>query len=140
MSKIAIIYWSTTGNTEIMANKIFEGAKETENDVSIYACAEFDTATIEDYDTVVLGCPACGSEEMDDTEFIPMFEAIKDKLASKKVAMFGSYGWGGGEYMQTFISDCQSDGITFTSEPILSENTPDADIEEQCITFGKALN
>ncbi len=139
MSKVAVIYWTSTGNTEIMANKIFEGVKESGNDVGIFTCGTFNTAIVKDYDAVVLGCPACGSEELDESEFMPMFDSIKEDLIGKKIYLFGSYGWGGGEYMKTFKEECESGGITIVGEPILSENTPDSAVEESCINFGKSI-
>ncbi len=139
MNKVAVIYWSSTGNTEIMAKKIFDGVKEAGNDADIFSCGEFDVSTVKNYDVVVLGCPACGSEELDESEFMPMFETIKEDLKGKKIALFGSYGWGGGEYMNTFKGECENIGLTVIAEPILAENTPDSDAEELCKNFGKTL-
>ncbi len=139
MSKVAVVYFSSTGNTEIMANKISDGAKEAGNETNVFSCSEFDVSTVNDYNAIILGCPACGSEELDDSEFLPMFEGIKSDLAGKKVGLFGSYGWGGGEYMNTFKQECESSGIAIIGEPILAENTPDSDAEEQCINFGKTI-
>ncbi len=139
MSKIAVIYYSSTGNTEIMANKISDGAKESGNEVDVFSCSEFDITSVNGYDAIILGCPACGSEELDDSEFLPMFESIKSDLTGKKVGLFGSYGWGGGEYMNVFKEECENNSITIIGEPILAENTPDSDVEEQCINFGKTI-
>ncbi len=135
MSKVGIIYWTSTGNTEIMANKIMDGVKESGNDVDIFSCGEFDISAVKNYDAVLLGCPACGSEELDESEFMPMFESIKADLIGKKVGLFGSYGWGGGEYMNIFKEECEKNGILIIGEPILSENTPDTEALELCINF-----
>ncbi len=122
-----------------MANKIFEGAKESCNDTNIFTCADFDVSTVKDYDAVILGCPACGSEELDDNVFMPMFESIKEDLAGKKVGLLGSYGWGGGDYMFTFKEECENSGISVIGDPILAENTPDTEALELCINFGQTL-
>ncbi len=140
MSKIAVVYVTVTGNTEVMANKIAEGAKAAQHDVYLSTCAEFDTSTTNTFDIVVLGCPACGSEELDEAEFIPMFETIKDDLKSKKVALFGSYGWGGGEYMEMFKEKIAADGIHVIMDVLTVENAPDDEAQEACFEFGKLLN
>ena len=95
MSKVAVIYWSGTGNTEAMAHAVVEGAKEAGAETTLLTCA--DVTSVDSYDAVALGCPAMGSEELEDGEFLPMLESIEAALTSKKVALFGSYGWGDGE-------------------------------------------
>ena len=87
--KTAVIYWSGTGNTEAVA----EGAG-----AECFAVSEF-SGNVEDYDAIALGCPAMGAEELEDSEFEPFFAGIEGKLSGKKIALFGSYGWGDGEWM-----------------------------------------
>ena len=99
MNKTAVIYWSGTSNTQAMAVAIADGAKEAGADVDLLNCA--DVSDISIYDTVVLGCPAMGAEELEDSEFVPMLEKIEPALAGKKTALFGSYGWGDGEWMRS---------------------------------------
>ena len=95
MSKVAVVYWSGTGNTEMMAQKVAEGAKEAGAEVSVLTCADFSADDVDAYDAIAFGCPAMGAEELEDTEFEPMFSACESKLSGKKIALFGSYGWGG---------------------------------------------
>ena len=92
MSKVAVIYWSGTGNTEAMAGAVAEGAKAAGAEAALLTCA--DVTGVSDYDAVALGCPAMGAEELEDSEFLPMLEGIEPALPGKKVALFGSYGWG----------------------------------------------
>ena len=99
MSKAAVIYWSGTGNTEAMAKAVQKGAGVG---AELFSVSDFDAARAGEYDAFALGCPAMGSESLEDSEFEPVFEAIKDKLAGKKVALFGSYGWGDGEWMRNW--------------------------------------
>ena len=104
MSKVAVIYWSGTGNTEAMAQAVAEGAKAAGAEVDLLTCA--DVNGVEAYDAVALGCPAMGAEELEDSEFLPMLESIEAALVGKKTALFGSYGWGDGEWMRTWETRC----------------------------------
>ena len=92
MSKVAIVFWSATGNTETMANCIAEGAGAA---ATIVPCGEMDAAKLGEYDVVAFGCPAMGAEQLEESEFEPMFASLEGSLNGKKVALFGSYGWGG---------------------------------------------
>ena len=92
MSKIAVVYWSGTGNTEAMANEVAEGAKAAGAEVDVLTASEFGADKMDAYDAVAFGCPAMGAEELEDTEFEPMFNACESKLSGKKIALFGSYG------------------------------------------------
>ncbi len=88
MSKVAVIFWSQTGNTEAMAHAVAEGAKDRGAQVDLIAAA--DVSSVTGYDAVALGCPAMGAEELEDTEFEPMLSSIEPDLAGKKVALLGS--------------------------------------------------
>ena len=90
MSKVAIVFWSQTGNTETMANCIAEGAGVN---ATIIPCSEMNAAKLGEYDVVAFGCPAMGAEQLEESEFEPMFSDLEGSLNGKKVAMFGSYGW-----------------------------------------------
>lgn len=94
MSKIAVVYWSGTGNTEAMANEVAEGAKSAGAEAEVFTPDTFSVDKMDAYDAVAFGCPAMGAEELEDTEFEPMFKACEAKLSGKKIAPFGSYGWG----------------------------------------------
>ena len=97
MSKVAIVFWSQTGNTETMANCIAEGAGAN---ATIIPCSEMNAAKLGEYDVVAFGCPAMGAEQLEESEFEPMFSDLEGSLNGKKVAMFGSYGWGDGQWMR----------------------------------------
>ena len=102
MSKVAVVYWSGTGNTEAMATAVAQGAKDKGADAVLLTAVEFDAAMMDTFDAVAFGCPSMGSEQLEDTEFEPMFTACEAKLSGKKIALFGSYGWGDGEWMRTW--------------------------------------
>ena len=139
MSKVAVVYWSGTGNTEEMANKVAEGAKAAGAEVEVISADDFDGTDISGFDGVAFGCPAMGDEELEDSVFQPVFEACEAKLAGKKVALFGSYGWGDGEWMRTWAEDCESAGCNLVSEPVICNEAPDDAAAESCRALGGAL-
>lgn len=132
--KTAVIYWSGTGNTEAMAQAVAEGAGVEALSVSIFS------GSIEEYDAIAFGCPAMGSEVLEESEFEPYFSAIEGKLKGKKVALFGSYGWGDGEWMRSWEERVKEDGaILVGGEGVIANEAPSDDDLENCRTLGKAL-
>ena len=109
MSKVAVVYWSGTGNTEAMAAFVAEGAKGKGADAVLLTSSEFDVSMMDSYDAVAFGCPSMGSEQLEESEFEPMFASCEAKLGGKKIALFGSYGWGDGEWMRNWEENCRSD-------------------------------
>ena len=101
MKKTAVIYWSGTGNTEAMANAVAEGMREAGAECAVWTPADVGADAVKELDAAALGCPAMGAEELEETEFAPMFDAVKSALAGKSVGLFGSYGCGDGEWMRT---------------------------------------
>ncbi len=137
MSKVAVIYWSGTGNTEAMANAVAEGARAKGAEVDLLSCAE--VTGVDGYDAVALGCPAMGAEELEDGEFLPMLESIEPALSGKKVALFGSYGWGDGEWMRSWEARCSEKGIALAAESVMANEAPDDDAVRACNALGAAL-
>ena len=113
MSKVAIVFWSATGNTETMANCIAEGAGAA---ATIVPCAEMDAAKLGGYDVVAFGCPAMGAVQLGESEFEPMFAGLEGSLNGKKVALFGSYGWGDGQWMRDWCERAKEDGAQLFSD------------------------
>lgn len=138
MSKAAVIYWSQTGNTEAMANFVADGAKEAGAEVDVIA-ADGSEVDVSSYDGVAFGCPAMGAEELEDSEFAPTWEAAKGALAGKKVALFGSYGWGDGEWMRTWEADAKDAGLTLACDCVIANEAPDDEAEAACKALGAAL-
>ena len=137
--KIAVVYWSSTGNTEAMAQAVVEGAKHAGAEAELFTAAEFDGGKMDEFDAVAFGCPAMGAEELEDGEFAPMFETCESKLSGKKIALFGSYGWGDGQWMRDWESDCSNAGISLTCESVTCCETPDDTALAACREMGKAL-
>ena len=137
MSKVAVIYWSSTGNTEAMAEAVRDGAAEAGAEVDYLTCDQ--VGSISGYSGIALGCSAMGDEELDQDEFQPMWDSIKGSLAGKKVALFGSYGWGDGEWMRSWEDDAKENGIALAAESVICNEAPDDDGLEQCKDLGKAI-
>ena len=137
--KVAVVYWSGTGNTAAMADAVAEGAKGAGADVNECMCMDFNQGSVASYDALIFGCPAMGSEVLEEDDFGPMFEAILPKLAGKKVALFGSYGWGGGEWMTNWEAQCKGKGVSLAADSVICENAPDGDALDKCKALGAKL-
>lgn len=140
MNKIAVIYWSGTGNTEEMANAIAEGGKMSGADVSLMEASAFSEDKIPEFDAFAFGCPAMGNEVLEESEFEPMFEACETKLGNKPVVIFGSYGWGDGEWMRNWEERCQNHNINLIADGLMCQDSPDDDGLEACRNLGKQLS
>ena len=140
MSKLAIVFWSGTGNTEAMAEGVAAGAKAKGASVTKFGPSEFNAAKAADFDAVAFGCPAMGAEVLEEDEFQPMFDEVKGALGGKAVGLFGSYGWGGGEWMRTWEADCEAAGISLAAESVICADAPDDDALAACKALGEALS
>ena len=134
MSQAAVVYWSGTGHTEAMAQAVAAAAQ-----ADLFTAAEFDADKAAHYAAIAFGCPSMGAEQLEESEFEPMFEAVKPALAGKKIALFGSYGWGGGEWMHTWEDDCAAAGLTLCAESVICQDEPDDTALAACAALGKAL-
>lgn len=139
MSKTAVVYWSGTGNTEAMAAAVADGIKENGGDVSLFTAAEFDPKSIVEYDAIAFGCPAMGAEVLEEDEFEPLFEACEGAIKGKKIALFGSYGWGDGEWMRNWEDRCREDGAVLACDSVICNDAPDDDAVASCKALGAAL-
>ena len=137
--KTAVVYWSSTGNTEDMANAVLDGMKEKGADAALIACADFSADQVDEYEAIAFGCPAMGDEVLEEDEFAPMFDSCKDKLSGKKIALFGSFGWGDCEWMRNWEEDCKSAGAVLACESVTCQETPDDDGVAACKALGAAL-
>lgn len=132
--KSAVIYWSGTGNTEAMAQAVAQGAG-----AELFSVSDF-SGNIEEYDAIAFGCPAMGAEVLEESEFEPFFSAVEGKLSGKKVALFGSYGWGDGEWMKNWEARVASANAALVNgEGVTANEFPSDDILEKCKALGKAL-
>ncbi len=137
--KIAVVYWSSTGNTEAMAQAVIEGARKAGASAELFTATEFDGGKVDAFDAIAFGCPAMGAEELEDSEFAPMFESCESKLSGKKIALFGSYGWGDGEWMRTWEDTCRNDGASLVCDSVICQEAPDDDALNACRSLGESL-
>ncbi len=137
--KIAVVYWSGTGNTEAMANAVAEGAKGAGAEVVTTTAGEFGADNVAEYDAIAFGCPAMGAEELEDSEVQPMWDAVKPVISGKKIGLFGSYDWGDGEWMRIWTDDATGAGAVLAADSVIANNTPDDDALANCKALGEAL-
>ena len=109
MNQVAVVYWSGTGNTEAMAKAVAEGAQSAGAAATVFEVGEFTPAQAAGFDTLAFGCPAMGSEELEEEQFRPLWDSCKPVLTGKQIVLFGSYGWGDGEWMESWKEEapCQ---------------------------------
>lgn len=139
MSKVAVVFWSSTGNTEAMANAVAEGIKAAGAEAVLLGCADFTADSAASYDAIAFGCPAMGAEELEDSEVQPMWDAVKPALSGKKIGLFGSYDWGDGEWMRLWEADAKSAGAVLAADCVIANLTPDDDAVAACKALGEAL-
>lgn len=140
MSKVAVIYWSGTGNTKMMAEAVSEGAKNTGAEVSLLNVSETSAAEAASFDVLALGCPAMGGEVLEEMEFEPFFTELESKLSGKKVALFGSYGWGDGQWMRDWVDRMSSAGANvLNGEGVICKEAPDDEAVAACTDLGRQL-
>lgn len=139
MKKIAVVFWSGTGNTEAMAEAVAEGAKNAGAEVSLLDADAFDAGLLDTLDAVAFGCPAMGAEELESGTFAPMFDTCRAKLGGKRIALFGSYGWGDGEWMRTWEETCRDKGANLVCDSVICQETPDDEALSACRSLGEAL-
>ena len=139
MSKVAVVYWSGTGNTEAMAAAVADGAREKGAEVEMLTASAFSADKMDVYDAIAFGCPAMGAEELEESEFAPMFSSCEAKLNGKKIALFGSYGWGDGEWMRSWEETCKKDGADLACDCVICNEAPDDDAVAACKELGAAL-
>lgn len=133
-----IVYWSGTGNTEKMAQLITKGIIDAGKDAEMIPVSEVNIDDLLKDEVIVLGCSAMGDEVLEESEFEPFIEELSTKVSGKKVALFGSYGWGDGKWMRDFEERILSYGCSVIDDPLIIQNEPD-DNEEDCINFGKKI-
>ena len=139
MGQIVIVYYSETGNTEAMANMVAKGVEAAGATAKIVSVDGFDAAELKDEAAFALGCPAMGDEVLEEGTMEPFVEEVAKFAAGKKIGLFGSYGWGDGEWMRTWEESCKNDGAELVCDSVICADAPDDEAEAACIALGKAL-
>ena len=140
MKKTAVVYWSSTGNTEAMAQAVLEGMKEAGAEAVLLTPDAVDAGALAGMDAIAFGCPAMGAEQLEEGEFEPMFADLEGSLSGVKVALFGSYGWGSGQWLEDWCARCKEDGAVMQEEPgVMANEAPDDDAIAACNALGAKL-
>ncbi|HJF44238.1 flavodoxin [Thermophilibacter provencensis] len=139
MSKnVAIVYWSGTGNTEEMARAVAAGVESAGGTAFVVAVGDFSADGADGYDALAFGCPAMGAEELESDEFEPVWDECREVIGERPVALFGSYDWGTGEWMETWRADAEAAGVNVMST-VIANNAPDDEALEACSAAGRVL-
>ena len=140
MAAIKVIYWSQSGNTQAMANAVAEGIKEAGKEAEAVFVTEADINDIKDDTAVALGCPAMGAEVLEEADMEPFVTSFEGIAAGKNVALFGSYGWGDGEWMRDWTERMIGAGANvLNGEGLICQEVPDDEMIEECKNLGKQL-
>ena len=140
MSKITVAYWSGTGNTEAMAEAVGEGIKAAGKECAVVSISDISASDLEGETSFALGCPAMGAEVLEEEEFEPMFASCESKLSGKRIALFGSYGWGDGEWMRDWETRCKEAGAVLICESVICNEMPDDEGIQSCKALGENLD
>ena len=136
---VAIVYWSGTGNTEAMAKEIAKGVQEKGAECKLFMADEFNETMMDDYQAIAFGCPSMGAEVLEETEFEPMFRRCEPLLNGRKIALFGSYGWGDGEWMRNWEDEVREKGASLVADSVICCEEPDEEACSACNDLGRAL-
>ena len=140
MSKVAVIFWSGSGNTAAMAQAIAEGARAAGAEADLLQVPEVSADQAAGYGTMALGCPAMGAEVLEESEFEPFFTELEGRLGGHRVALFGSYGWGDGQWMRDWYQRTEGSGaLMVQDEGFIVNEAPDEAGLEACRKLGEEL-
>ena len=137
---VSVVYWSGTGNTEAMANAVAEGITEAGGEAKLIPVSEANVDELATESAFALGCPSMGVEVLEEEEMEPVVEALESKVGGKNILLFGSYGWGDGEWMRNWVERMTNAGAFMVEEEgIIANEAPDDEVVEACKAGGRAL-
>jgi flavodoxin I len=139
MKKVSVIYWSGTGNTEKMAQAVAAGAKTEQTEVTLLPVSEATPNHVTEADCIALGCPSMGDEVLEDGEMEPFVSSIESLLRGKPLVLFGSYGWGNGQWMDNWTDRMKTQGAQLMTDGLIINNEPDDDGLAKCRNLGSQL-
>ena len=139
MSKVAVVYWSGTGNTQAMAEAVAEGIKAAGQEAELLEVGDADAKTVAEEAAFALGCPAMGAEVLEESEMEPFVEELESYVSGKKILLFGSYGWGDGEWMRNWEESCKEAGANLVCDSVICQEEPDDEATDACKALGAAL-
>ena len=140
MDKVIVAYWSQTGNTAAMAAAVGEGITEAGKEAVVTDISSVSMDDLKESSAFALGCPAMGAEVLEEGEMEPFVTEVEAFAAGKKIGLFGSYGWGDGQWMREWAERVTGEGATVVNgEGLICQETPDDAMIEECKNLGKAL-
>lgn len=140
MDKIYVVYWSQTGNTEAMAEAVARGIRSEGKESAVVEVGSISPEELKEEAVFALGCPAMGAEVLEESEMEPFVETLETFVKGKTVGLFGSYGWGDGEWMRDWEARMQHAGANVIGgEGVICQETPDQEALEKCEELGKNL-
>lgn len=140
MDKIYVVYWSQSGNTQAMAEAVGKGITAAGKEAVVVSVGEVSTDELKSAKCFALGCPAMGAETLEETEMEPFVGEVEGFAAGKTVALFGSYGWGDGQWMRDWVDRMNGCGANvLNGEGLICHETPDDDGLAECEAFGRQL-
>jgi flavodoxin short chain len=140
MEKIQVVFWTQGGNTGAMAEAIGQGIQEAGKEPEVVFVSNASLADLKESKVFALGCPAMGAEVLEENEMEPFVCEIEGFASGKTIALFGSYGWGDGQWMRDWVDRMNGAGATvLNGEGLMSHETPDDDVLAECVALGKQL-
>ena len=140
MDKIYVVYWSQTGNTEVMAEAVGQGIRESGKEAETLTVSQITADTLKEAQAFALGCPAMGDEVLEESEMEPFMEQLDPMISGKQIGLFGSYGWGNGQWMREWQDRVMADGaVVAGGEGVIAQEMPDEDVLAACRNLGRIL-
>ena len=140
MDKTYVVYWSQTGNTEVMAEAVRQGIRESGKEAETLTVSQITADTLKEAQAFALGCPAMGDEVLEESEMEPFMEQLDPMISGKQIGLFGSYGWGDGQWMREWQDRVMADGaVVAGGEGIMAQEMPDEDVLAACRNLGRIL-
>ena len=140
MDKIYVVYWSQTGNTEVMAEAVSQGIRESGKEAETLTVSQITADTLKEAQACALGCPAMGDEVLEESEMEPFMEQLDPMISGKQIGLFGSYGWGDGQWMREWQDRVMADGaVVAGGEGVIAQEMPDEDVLAACRNLGRIL-
>lgn len=137
---VSVVYWSGTGNTEAMAQAVAEGIQAAGQEALVQEVSAADPSALAQENAFALGCPSMGAEQLEETEMEPFVEALEPLVSGKTILLFGSYGWGDGEWMRDWTERMKNAGaVLIRDEGIIANEAPDDEALDECRAAGKDL-
>ena len=140
LDKIYVVYWSQSGNTQAMAEAVGAGITAAGKEAAVVDVSSVSTAELKNAKAFALGCPAMGAEELEETEMEPFVAELEGSISGKKIGLFGSYGWGDGQWMRDWASRFENAGAVIVGgEGVICVEAPDDEAVNACKKLGNEL-